>query len=277
MTIAGVFMSSPPTPLPRSRHRRLLEDSDVDVRSFIKDSPFRPHASTTTTGTAVEDAPFASSSGEATFAAAGDEDETAATAPTATISGVDGVVVSPGGVVAPPSLSLSLSAATTTIMVGDGGGDGDGGDDGDARPTIDETTAPVPTTASTAAPAVSLEAEPCCLAATGVSLSDAVWVALTSGPLAPPRKRSQVKPATATAVADNPRKKRALYGSADTVERVFEGFGEDVEASVVGSVLELLQEACAAAERWGLSPRGREGLGAWSGVAAVSAASRVGK
>lgn len=264
-------MYSPPTPLPLplSRNRRLLEDSDGDVRSFIEDSPFRPHASTTTTGAAVEDAPFASSSGEATFAAAGDEDETAATAVTAAISGVDGVAVSSGRVVAPPS--LSLSAATTTTMAGHGGGDGD------ARPTIDESTAPVPTTSSTAAPAVSLEAEPCCRAATGGSMSDAVWVVLTSGPIAPPRKRSHVKPATATAVAENPPKKRARDVSTDTVKAGFEGFGEDVEASVVGSVMELLQEACAAAERWGLSPRDRERLGAWSGVAAVSAASRLGK
>ncbi|CBJ28121.1 expressed unknown protein [Ectocarpus siliculosus] len=51
----------------------------------------------------------------------------------------------------------------------------------------------------------------------------------------------------------------------------FEGFGKNVEASVVASVLELLRRATAAAERWGLSPQERERLALWSSAAAATA------
>ncbi|CAN0374913.1 unnamed protein product [Ectocarpus sp. 12 AP-2014] len=51
----------------------------------------------------------------------------------------------------------------------------------------------------------------------------------------------------------------------------FEGFGRNVEASVVASVLELLRRATAAAERWGLSQQERERLALWSRAAAATA------
>ncbi|CAM9911655.1 unnamed protein product [Ectocarpus sp. 4 AP-2014] len=51
----------------------------------------------------------------------------------------------------------------------------------------------------------------------------------------------------------------------------FEGFGKNVEASVVASVLELLRRATAAAERWGLSQQERDSLDLWSRAAAATA------
>lgn len=60
-------------------------------------------------------------------------------------------------------------------------------------------------------------------------------------------------------------------GRRDGGRSTFEGFGKNVEASVVASVLELLRRATAAAERWGLSPQERERLASWSRAAAATA------
>lgn len=94
----------------------------------------------------------------------------------------------------------------------------------------------------------------------------AVELVLTTGPLS--RERGGASPAAAVA----PSGERAglaaeAAGGGYGGTLTFEGFGQNVQASVVEAVAGLLGEATAAAERWGLSPQERGRLQAWSRAA----------
>lgn len=100
---------------------------------------------------------------------------------------------------------------------------------------------------------------------TSICLSEAVGLVLTTGPLA------RHEAATAAAAADS---RGAAVTYLKTANREdFDGFGMNVEASVVAAVLELLGAASAAAERWNLSPEERGRLRVWLGAAAAGVAS----
>lgn len=109
-----------------------------------------------------------------------------------------------------------------------------------------------------------------------LSFLQAVELVLTTGPLSRERRDDGRGGAPVALVADasgeaSPPGDRVAPPTAGRGSPTFEGFGDNVEASVVASVLELLRRATAAAERLGLSPRERERLAMWSGAAAATA------
>lgn len=119
------------------------------------------------------------------------------------------------------------------------------------------------------------------------SFVQAVELVLTTGPLSRERgDKVAIAPAVATTAAiaasteEGSREVAAGGGAAAPgggggVEKasgvIFEGFEKNAEASVVSAVTDLLREAIAAAERWGLSPQDRDRLRMWSQAAAATA------
>lgn len=118
------------------------------------------------------------------------------------------------------------------------------------------------------------------------SFLEAIELVLTTGPLSKERLRDAGKAAALTseppAVTSSSRETKAVAakdsdgGDRDGVRSSsFVGFGHDVEAPVIAAVTELLQEATAAAERWGLPLRERESLQAWSRAAGATTTTKT--
>ena len=115
----------------------------------------------------------------------------------------------------------------------------------------------------------------------GVSFVQAVELVLTTGPLSRELRSNGGGASTPAAAAAAAAAASSGEGSGQAGEAAagggggggcggrstFEGFGQNVRASVVKAVVELLRGANAAAERWGLTPQERQQLRAWSRAA----------
>lgn len=210
---------------------RLLEDSGADVRPFIKRNPFLPtcfgEASEETPATASMPAPL--SSNEVTDAA-------------------------PSAAGRTPLECTPSASLPRTIEVADA--------DRGRQPGLSSSPVGVeftPPQTALAAGTMSLHDRQ------GLSISEAIELVLTSGPLAR-RMASQEAGAAAPEAACNLAAATLVVEPA-VMQGFSEEFGESLEASVVAAITDLLREASAAAERWGLSPAERERLAAWSRAA----------
>eukprot|EP00752_Nemacystus_decipiens_P005334 g4838.t1 len=120
------------------------------------------------------------------------------------------------------------------------------------------------------------------------SIVQAVELVLTTGPLARSRLNngedasSPAAGATAVGMLGEGPEERAVSapgggggGGGGGGRSTFEGFGQNLGASVVEAVCELLAGVNAAAERWGLSPQERGLLQAWSRAAEAGSGGEI--
>ena len=210
------------------------------MRSYIANTPFRPHAPSDVAEDACAATPeSARSAPPVSLASEKDEPKSAtpatsgaapaATTSAATAHGVDSSTVDLAGAHHQPSAPSSTSSKSVILETISGSDRG-----------------------------------PSCFV-------EAVALLLTTGPLARPLQQTEAampaaKPATEWS------KKASRMDPGRGVSSVggwldFDGLPRDLEESLVDAVTELLRAACAAARRWELPRAHREGLEAWSALA----------